>query len=790
MNSLVRSSKNRAKVCIVTSKLAGPHSSGGTSVAMSKLAWVLADAGFDVTIIYVPGPVASNQTFEHWIKQFGSFGIKLVPLLPQVPLGLVGSLHLIDAYNVHVWLDKNQPDIVFTHEYAAHCYYATEARRQGLSYSNTRFVVVTHGPTLYNIEHSDTFVNDIVHVERDFAERQMVKCADAVISPSQFLLNWLRNKEWPLPDNTIVMRNCYAPDFIDRLFGRSDETEETRESEEAEEAEDETAPEPADVTTSSDDEIELCFFGTLSDIKGLDIFCEAISLVCARSNRPSFKLTFIGPPQRVQGLGSLDYLDDVTEDWPITFSVLPDLDSPSALRYLSKPGRVAIMPSRMENSPYSVIECLECKIPFISTNVGGIPELVADQCHDTHLVEVDVEDLATRLVEVLKNGLAPATASETAAQVNSKWGEWTRELSARKPGTPDAVNEISHDRERVPAVSIIIPHYERPRFLKDLTKHLKNQTSQNFEVIIVDDASPNKNTQKALEDLETEWQKLDWRLIRREQNGYLGASRNTGAEAARGRYLMFIDDDDAPIPEMMERMLSVAGSTGAPIVTSLVDAGARAPELHARWRPDARLLFAGGPSVAGIYKNVFGTAFCLIERATFLQLGGYTTDRLGCEDWELYAKAKLAGYEIAVIPEPLLQYRQSEQGMSAKMPSFESHKRAVRPYIADMPAELHDLFYYSIGQSAAEQVGQVLPNGMDPKSELIRMWSSWPWRSTRFLRNIRRWQKGLPLEQPPNPRDATEAVRMIEGIKNSAWWDLLGPLRFIDRIVFRRQAGK
>src|SRR6476661_2260120 len=86
-----------------------------------------------------------------------------------------------------------------------------------------------------------------------------------------------------------------------------------------------------------------------------------------------------------------------------------------------------------------------------------------------------------------------------------------------------------------PTFTVIVPTYGRPEFLADALASIVAQSFADFECIVVDDASPEPASLPADSRL---------RVIRREFNGGPPAARNTGIEAARGRYVAFLDDDD------------------------------------------------------------------------------------------------------------------------------------------------------------------------------------------------------------------------------------------------------
>ena len=94
-----------------------------------------------------------------------------------------------------------------------------------------------------------------------------------------------------------------------------------------------------------------------------------------------------------------------------------------------------------------------------------------------------------------------------------------------------------------PLFSVIVPTYDRPRFLADAVNSILNQTVADFECIVVDDAGPNRA--QPPKDPRV-------RSIRHELNGGVSVARNTGLQAARGRYVAFLDDDDVFTPRRLE----------------------------------------------------------------------------------------------------------------------------------------------------------------------------------------------------------------------------------------------
>lgn len=91
-----------------------------------------------------------------------------------------------------------------------------------------------------------------------------------------------------------------------------------------------------------------------------------------------------------------------------------------------------------------------------------------------------------------------------------------------------------------PFFSIIVPVYNTDKYLKKCLDSITNQTFQEFEVIVINDAS----TDKSAEILSTYFSNSKFKIVHLEQNSGPGASRNVGIQAARGKYITFIDSDD------------------------------------------------------------------------------------------------------------------------------------------------------------------------------------------------------------------------------------------------------
>ena len=330
--------KTRLDICIVTCDIVGPIRNGGIGTAYYNMAIALARAGHRVTVLYALGGFCEHRTIEHWQAEYARSGIRFVPLPSQEVAGHSAQKM---SYAVYCWLKATTFDLVHCHEWRGLGFYTALAKRQGLCLTDAVLCIGAHSPVLWHLEGMNALA-DAEALEVDFMERESVALADVLWSPSAHMVSWMRREGWRLPRR--IVRKPYL--LLDVT------TEGSRAA----------SPQP-----------ELVFFGRLETRKGLDLFCDAIDQVVARGiDMPP--VTFLGKPASVGGVPSEEYLGRRAARWTFPWKIISHLDRDQAMAYLRAPDRVAVLPSKIDNLPYTVLECLGSGIPFIAAATGGIPE--------------------------------------------------------------------------------------------------------------------------------------------------------------------------------------------------------------------------------------------------------------------------------------------------------------------------------------------------------------------------------------------------------------------------------
>jgi O-antigen biosynthesis protein len=657
------------KVCIVSNGILGPVRNGGISTLYMGLAEVLVEAGHDVTYLYTAGDYTESRPVEEWVEHYRERRIRLVPL-PEPNQRVINSYNLRTAYATYLWLRQNDHfDVIHFHEWQGHGYYSLLAKRQGLAFGRTTLCVSTHSPTCWNKQGNHEYFDQVETLETDYLERQSLWLSDILISSSQYMLNWVSSERWRLPSHCHVQPNVLPLSAI-RSLGID-----------------------LDRSTSADcsGEIhELVFFGRLEGRKGLALFCDALDRLTKRGVE-GFRVTFLGKNGSIACQQGLDYLEHRAANWECPWEAFTGFDNVEAITYLRQPGRIAVMPSLMDNSPLAVQECLLAGVPFLATDIGGIPEMIRPEDRAEVLFAPRPAALADRLERVLRQGVAIPGPAVDERESRRSWLDWHHSLPRY-----EQVRTVESSASVRPLVSVCVSHHNRPHYLAQALDSLRAQDYPCFDVLVVDDGSTHPVALAYLASLDSEFCDRGWQIIR-QANLYPGAARNNAARHARGEYLLFMDDDNLLKPDAISRFVEVAQTTGADILTCFADVfhGHEAP--LPRQKPDYRWLHLGDSLSVGTFYNCLGDTNAIVRRDTFFALGGFTEEfGHNHEDKELFTRAVLRGNRLEVIPEALYWYREDPKGINLSSDPYLNNMHGLRPYREVLPPSMEHVLNFAL----------------------------------------------------------------------------------------------
>lgn len=130
----------------------------------------------------------------------------------------------------------------------------------------------------------------------------------------------------------------------------------------------------------------------------------------------------------------------------------------------------------------------------------------------------------------------------------------------------------------VPTISVIVPVYNVERYLSGCLDSILDQTFTDFEIICVDDGSPDNSI-----DILNLYADKDSRIkIIRQENQGLSVSRNNAIKVARGKYIFFVDSDDYIAPQTLEFMYRSASESESDIICANF---CYTGELHSKIEP-------------------------------------------------------------------------------------------------------------------------------------------------------------------------------------------------------------
>lgn len=222
-------------------------------------------------------------------------------------------------------------------------------------------------------------------------------------------------------------------------------------------------------------------------------------------------------------------------------------------------------------------------------------------------------------------------------------------------------------RPAFPRVSIVVPVHNGAPFIADALESVRAQSYGCWELIVVDDGSTDA-TVKVVASLG-----LPLRWLKQPRRG-ASAARNAGVEAARGRYIAFLDADDLWFPEKLA--LQVGALEGEPEL-GLVFAdmeefdpgGSVAPSLLARSAFGDEILRGGaiaGAEAKLLVENFIPTSSVLARRECFSEVGFFDERLTVSEDREMWARIA-ARYPIRCIPRVLGRKRSHPGGLSRQV---------------------------------------------------------------------------------------------------------------------------
>ncbi len=215
----------------------------------------------------------------------------------------------------------------------------------------------------------------------------------------------------------------------------------------------------------------------------------------------------------------------------------------------------------------------------------------------------------------------------------------------------------------MPKVSVIIPTYNREKFVAKAIDSILSQTFRDYEIIVVDDGSTD-NTRQILGPYGA---KITYLY---QENSGVSAARNTGIQHATGEWIAFLDSDDEWHPEYLSRQIGRVSSHPGAIfhmtnsVHISLDGKTESTFLlngcKKKFRKKKCLIFDNPLSFILMHPLWFVQA-TLMHRETLLKSGLFNPTISRAEDFDLIARLALQGALGICDEELVFIYRRQEK---------------------------------------------------------------------------------------------------------------------------------
>lgn len=231
-----------------------------------------------------------------------------------------------------------------------------------------------------------------------------------------------------------------------------------------------------------------------------------------------------------------------------------------------------------------------------------------------------------------------------------------------------------------PKVSVIMPFYNCEKYLDKAISSILNQTFQDFEFIIINDASSDRSDEivkKYLTDKKIVY------IKNRERKGIV-YNLNKGIEIAKADIIARMDGDDISEPQRLEVQyqflqrnpnIALVGCFAKLINEKGEICGRKIkPITHKEIKKDILIY------------SPFIHPTIMIRKDVFKKVGFYKEECFWCEDIDLWYRIIFSGYEVANIPQYLYQYRITDNSVVFKyarqvaLKNFRLRKEAIKEF--------------------------------------------------------------------------------------------------------------
>lgn len=649
-----------------------PQFGGGIGTYVHCTANMLSNKGHDVTVfIYDIGLRTDKITIEKNIRL-----VKFVPNRTNTRsfLGFQANISYEYAAIIGEFIRKEgRPDIIESQEYLGIAYYLQQFKwMQYENYADLNILITCHAPSFLYLEYNQVPVYEFPQYWTGEMEKASIRCADILISPSKYLINEIQNR---------IARNIDHAQYLPNPIAACNHSKRIKWQQNC-----------------------IVCFGKLSPLKGtFSLLNHFKDLWDKGFGHPlyivgSTTLLFHPEGETMGDIVRKKYRHYIDQQLLILAGEL----EPASANSILEGAHLVIVPSLVDNLPYTVLEAMNMGKVVLASRQGGQSEVIED-CENGFLFDHRTKDDFVRQLKYILS-LDKATINSIGDNARQTISEkFTSDVIYNKK--IKIINEYITSKtikssypfsyvKSIPvgtvkpidtglSLSVIIPYFNMGKYIDECVRSVLKAAVGKTEIIIVDDGSTEERSIFALEEIE---KKYPVKIFRNSNQG-LALTRNFGAENAAGNFIAFLDPDDTVEQSYYRKALQLLSAyTNVHFAGCWSNYSGKATGCWPAFNPEPPLL---------LFHNLVSSTL-VFRRSSFLTHGKNDPSfEYGMEDWDSVISMIENNCAGLVLPEPLFIYRVRKRSMARK---FTTVKRL---YLHKLITEKHSALYRQYGPELA-----------------------------------------------------------------------------------------
>lgn len=649
-----------------------PQFGGGIGTYVQCTATMLSDYGHEVTVfIYDMGLREDKVTIEN--------NIRLVRFVPNRTntrefLGFQANISYEYAAVIGEFIRKEgRPAIIESQEYLGIAYYLLQYKWMCYDdYADLTILITCHAPSFLYLEYNHVPVYEFPQYWTGEMEKSSIHCADILISPSTYLIREIQKRiDTPIKDVH------YLPNPITTV--------------------------DHSLLIQQENNLIVCFgklspskgtFSLLSYFKGLwdKGFSQPLHIIGSTS------LLFHPEGETMGDIVRKKFKSYIDRNLLILAGEL----EPSTVHKILERAQVVIVPSLVDNLPYTVLEAMNLGKIVLASRQGGQSEVIKDAVNGFLFDHQRAGDFEQQLKNILsldsatlnlisENAQQTVRREFTPAVIYERKISIINEFIDRKQVRSVYPFSVIKSRETYPVntssagvlLSVVIPYFNMGQYIEECVQSILKGAIGKTEIIIVDDGSTEDASLFALKEIE---EKYPVQIYHKNNEG-LAVARNFGAEMATGDFIAFLDADDVVAESYYRKAVRLLSAySNVHFAGCWSNYSGKVTGCWPAFNPEPPLL---------LFHNLVSSTL-VFRRDSFLGYGKNDPQfEYGMEDWD--SVISMIGNDCGglVLPEPLFNYRVRSKSIARK---FTTVKRI---YLHKLIAEKHRSLYRQYGTELA-----------------------------------------------------------------------------------------